>query len=748
MALNTQLDSLKSRGAALPYNKILEELDTTPRIVSGTNMLSTVGGKLIKRPGCTAIASTTLGYRIDRLVVYETLDSPQRIYLLASAFTGTYWEMFYIRLGVTAWTSLGSTRSLNLSTRPHEITTARGLAYIKGFPGGSEKYGSCIFNGASGAVYTTFWGLAPPTVAARLNGSVETLLNTITASQTTMVGTYGNLPTGKYVDIGEETIFIVSVASVYNYTISRAQQGTTASTHSAGAQAIYKDGYWGASGYQVTVDLGWRYSYAYKSRLGHKSCRAPFETNPDKVPSDTGAFSNQCPEIAISGLPADTVNVPQISIYRTTDGGGALFFLQDVTNTGSSLTYADNQLAGLASTVNPQPDELLDSSNVAPSRISNLPPPPVAPPKVAGTDAIEASSPLAYYAGRIWYWVNNHLFYSGDEEITEGIPEESFPGGTFGNFYRAKHPGLNVHATTEALYAWTGKDTYVVRGQNRKTFSFDKLISGVGMANHPRAVTSIGDKVIWLTQDYRLVAARGDNLVVLSDDLGNDLLTWASASNADVEVHYFAEREKEYIVVNVVNKTSLTSRQFVYDIKLSEKADIHWWNTPWTIQNSAAVSDRVYESDPRRYLVFFAWNGTTGQLIQWDSSEATVQDAGTSYSWDATFNLTESPTGNHVNALRNPHLASAIYGFALERTKFAGDADPTLQWYKDDLWTTPATLTAVAPARRAASIGYSTLEYKLNDAVQRVAIKLSKAADTQRFELQTLTYTFNPDGGA
>lgn len=748
MALNTQLDSAQLKGAALPYNKILRELDTTPHIVAGQNMLSTVGGKLIKRPGCTAIASTTLNYRIDRLVVYETLDSPQRVYLLASAFTGTYWEMFYIRLGVTTWTSLGSLRSLNQSTKPHEITTARGYAYIKGFPGGTEKYGSAIFNGASGAVYTTLWGLEKPTVAARLSGSVETLLSGISATDTAMTGQYGNLPTGKYVDIGEETIYIVSVSGVYNYTIQRAQNGTTASAHSAGAQAIYK--YWNPSGYAVTVDLGWRYSYAYKSRLGHKSCRAPFETNPDKVPSDTGGFSNLCPQIAFTNLPSDTVNIPQISIYRTTDGGGALYFLKDVTNTGSSISYEDNQLAGLAGTVNPQPDELLDSSNVAPSLISNLPPPPVAPPKTAGTDAIEGSSPLAYYAGRIWYWVNNYLFYSGDEEITEGIPEESFPGGTFGNFYRAKHAGVNVYATTEALYAWTAKDTYVVRGTDRKSFSFERLISGVGMAPaHPRAITAVGDKVIWLTQDYRVVAARGDKIVVLSDPLGTDLTNAAAAFGAEIELHYFAEREKEYIVVNGVNKSVANApRQFVYDIKLSEQYDTHWWNTPWTIQNSAAVSDRVYESDARRYLVFFSWNGTSGQLMQWDSTEATVQDAGTNYAWDATFNLTENPPGNHVNTLRNPHLASVIYGFALERTKFASDTDHAVQWFKDDLWTTPITLTGVTPSRRSASLGYSTIEYKLNDAVQRAALKISKAADSQRFELQTLTYTFNPDGGA
>jgi hypothetical protein len=762
MAKNTQLDSYEFPSLALPYDRSTRDLDSRPRIVAGQNMMITPGGKLIKRPGTTIVLNTTFTRRIDRLVVYETLENPAKIYLLASAFdTGTStWGMWYNRLDGPApgWTTCGTLRDCNASTRPHEIVISRGLAFIKGFPasGSAEKLGTVIFDGTGspGPAGLTFWGLLGPTQPARMGGVVGTLNATVTAGATSWVTpTDPGWPATPFnVSCGNETATVTakSGAGPVTLTVARGTGGTTAAPHSAGAEVVYKN--WIASSQPIRVNVGWQYVYSYKTKTGHYSCRSPLETNPDFAPSNTGGFLNLIPKFRVKGH-TDTTNVPTIALYRTTDGGGTFLKLGEITNTGAaSITVSDNFLTSLGGQLDPLPDLQLDSNNVAPSLTANNPPPTVILPKVLGTDTPDPSTKMSYYAGRIWYAIGNVLLFSGQEEITAGVPEESFPTGINGNFFRFQHPIVAVSATSEALYVHTLKETYWVRGDSRATFVVKKIFGEIGAAAHPRAAIDIGNTEAWVTHDYRVASANATDVRLLTQPLYDDIVAHIGTGRT-FSLHYFAELDKEFLVVNLIDQiTPANCLQWVYDISQST-GGTQIWNTPWTIANSAMVSDRIRESDPRRYLAVYHWTGTTGQLAIWDSRETVMTDAmpsgAANYGHTATFSLIPNPAGNHVNLLRRPALNTVVNQIRLDRTQFVGDTDPVVEYYLDDIFTSPLVPAAVIePPRRPQSKGYRTLCYSVNDACERVGLTISKPASAEQFELQGLVVTFNPDGGA
>lgn len=689
MPQSPQFDA-SSVNLATTYDILSPELDPNVRYVDGSNMMVTSKGKLIKRPGTLQVASSGLDFRVDRCVICESLDTPSLIYLIASAYNGSTWTAYYMRLdaGSPAWTSFGSLRNVDASTRPHEIAISRGMAYVKGFPGPSDdKLGTVIFNPNAGSPYVTFWGLLGPSAPAALS--------------------------------------------------------TTGS--------------WSASDNPVTVNIGWAYTYAYKTRTGHVSNRAPLQTNPSLLPSLTPAFTNKRPSMTLTGH-SDTTNVPTICVYRSTDGGGTYFKLKEITNTGGSITFEDNGLASgaLGTTFHdPMPDQYLNTAAVAPSLTSNTPPITVLADlgKIVGTDQPMASTPIESYAARLWLGIGNVLFFSAQEEIPEGVPEEAWPAGQNGNFFRFQYPIVNLKATTEALYIFTTEQVYWLRGTSRDTLQALPLFADLGAKRgHSRAITTADKSVLWLTHDMRVAIARGGQRDFLSDPL-NAAIKTAIAGGAEIAFGRYAEFDKDWLIVAAIRTDDTTHcQQWLYDFNQAEHG---LWNVPWSMRVTAIVPGQLFDtSDTTRHLGWFTWNGTHGGLVTTDMSLTTVQD----YLWgvgagdySCFFRLSPAgnPTGNHINALRAPAMASVIYGVKLERTSFTSDTDPTLEYYLDSIGNSSTSAgTPFAPPRRQASTGYATLQWNIAQACERIGVKVSKSAVNERFEVQTMNFIWTPDSGA
>ncbi len=663
----------------LPFDKVTKELsDETPRLVDGENVYVTLGGKLSLAPGLndTGLTGFTLTKRPDRLVIYETLESPPKVFLLASVYNSvsTQWEMHYLRLDAPApaWTKFPDLRDVNASTRPHEIVTARGLAFVKAFPGGSgDKYGSVIFDGTA----VRLWGLPTPTVPARR-------------------------------------------------------------TNPAG---------WSASTNPVTVSFGWKYVYCWKSITNQYSNRSDLESNPAQNPSDTGAFTNKKPAIVVQGH-ADTTNIPSIGIFRTTDGGGTFYHLGDISNTGAGdITYTDDDRVE-GTNADPKTDAQLDTSNIAPSRTSNTVPPPCAAGGTIGTTAVAPATNMAHFARRIWYGIGNRLVFSGDEEILNGVPEESFPNslGIRGNYYLVRGQPRAVRNTKSALYVLTSDEILYVRGSDRASFYMDTLVPDISMAEgQPRASAVFREAAFFLSSDlqvYMLVADRTP--VAISEPLGDALRSLITA-NVDVAMEVFSRDGNVWLVVAVINKsTPASTRLFVYDLKKEI------WFTPWAKKVSAMAFGRLKESDPNEYLVVLTWNGSSSSLCYLDLGIRTDAPGGQTYAPSFTTNLFTVPPGNHINQIRQPAHHPVVSYLVVERTKFANDTDPTISYRLDEFSGSFTTAALVDPPFITQSTSHRLHWCPIQKVCKRVQMKVSKTAADEQFEIQNVGFVFQSESGA
>lgn len=769
MSQNNQWDSLDYQVLNFPYNRVESEFSPEPRIFRGQNSYVTLGGKLAKRPGTITLDTDNYinGGRIDRLWAYETLESPPNVYIIASVFTGTYWELRtkLMKTPAVSWSTPTNFRDSNLSTRPHTLVVSRGLAYVKGFPTGSssEKLGTVILDGTGATIAVRPWGLLGPQTPATVLGAVTKLSADCTAAATTItVSSDTNFPAVPFdIQIGYEQIRVTAGLPGLSWTVTRGTNGTTAATHSAGEPVIWLN--WSISAHLVEVNFGWKYSYAYKTITGHVSNRAPLQTNPDLLPSFTGPFFDLIPKITVQGH-SDTANITKICIYRTTDGGGTFYKLKEITNSGSGpIVYTDDSLASGSSSStfsDPLPDNVLGTNNLGPSLVSNSPPPTVLAPLVTGTATPADATPMVSFVSRLWYGIGNVLFFSAEEELNEGIPEEAWPSGAQngrnGNFYRFQYPIVNLIEAKDVLYVFTLQSTFKVTGSNLETLKIDPLFENVGAASgHPRAVNRSGELVAFLTNEYRVCLIDNGNLRLISDPLWTDLIDQVNLGT-EIDIKFYNDLDKEWIIVSSYLKTATTdSRQWIYDIKKSAMVQNTFWFPPWTIRATASLSARASNTSSQRRLIFATYSESLNKsgLVRIDPTARTGSDdflgTATGFTFNVEFHQMRVPAGNHVNQLRVPGTTPTVYGVEIDRILFANDTDPDTYWYYDDLWTDPDQATRIeSPQRRIPSKGYKTLLYTIHRTCQHFSARITKITSTELFEIMRFTVIWSPDAGS
>jgi len=769
MSLNNQWDNLQYEVFDFPYNRIEAELSPAQRISDGRNSFITSGGKLTKRPGTLdLIPGQSIPGRVDRVISYETMGDTPFLYLVASVYitADDVWKIYVNPLQSipTAWYLVPDLRDCNDSIRPHEFAVSGGLVYVKGCPdpASSEKLGSVILDGSGGTVVTRPWGILGPQTPASVNGAITLLTNSINSTTTTIVvDSVSGFLIGPvtFIQVGFETMSLISAVGT-TLTVVRGVQGTVATDHSESSTVIQL--LWSNSNHPVTVNYGWTYSYAYKSITGQISNRSPLETNPDKLPSSTGPFFDYCPQIRVTGT-ADTTNIPTICIYRTTDGGGTFYKLAEMDNPGAfTTTFIDNDLESGSSGgtfQDPIPDSVLDTFDLGPSLVSNSPPPAVTSPEVTGVDPVEPYTRIAIYQTRLWYGIGNILFYSAQEELNEGIPEESWPSGSqngrLGNFFRFQSPITNLQETSEALYVYTADATYRLTGSNRETFSFAPAFQNIGSpSNQAQSITRFNDTVAFLSHDYRVYVMENEKLRAISDPLGSDLVDQIS-DDTTFSLKYFSDLDKEWLVVSTHNAAAPdASRHWVYDIQKSGIQRPPFWNTPWNINSTASTVTRVTQSSSQRRLLFAIYSPVDDEsaLVYIDTSGNTGTDSilGASVGFDfrVQFHQMLVPAGNHVNALRQGGINPNVYGVVIDRLQYPADADPEMSWFFDDLWTTPTYPTQSGPPpRRQQSKGYRTIHYSINRVCHHFSLAIEKAASPELLTILRLVVTWEPEGG-
>lgn len=759
---NTQLDSLEYAPLFFPYNIINSELSEDPRLVEGSiNTFVTAGGKLTKRPGTisTGVMGSLPANRLPvRLYAVETLDG-YLWYLCSMQHTDLFisggYEMYYKQAGtLSLWASLGTLRGMDESTAPHECVVQRGIAYIRGTPDplSGELYSTVSFDGTGGTAKVRLWGVPAPTVPCRMSGRTTFLSADIDASTTSLTVTADFSPavaTSFTIQIDDERMLVTAKGGggLVNWTVTRGYDGTTATEHYAQAFVIYHD--WAASAHRVDVVTGWKYTYAWHSITGQVSNRAPLETNPDLMSSFTFPFFDQCPKMNVQGH-ADTTNIDKVYIYRSQDGGGDFYYVGQVTNTGAGdISFEDKHLETgptYAVEQDPIPDDLLDSGNIAPSLTSNTVPPTVTPPAVIGTDFPKAGSNIESYQGRLWFAIKNYLYFSGLEEITEGVPEECFPAGLTGNFFKFQYPITGLRAGKSALYVFTTQHTYKVEGVDKQSFTVKPLLHNIGGYSVTSTVRA-GNMIYFMTHDRRVGAINAnDSFDFVSDPLGTSTFNFSGSPYPTFHFEYWGEGSKDLLVIFMNNEQSTTtSKVLVLDNTLSQKTQSPFWHAPWTVLGTCCLTAKSSAGAYEKRLLF----GTPTTFLYFDfSAESTWLDVTTPYDWVVRTHLMTVPAGNHVNTLRKLGLVPATVRVKFERTRIAGDVVPQVTLAYDDFWTREVPAAAVhEPTGREPSKWYQTVLADTDRVSYRLGIGLAVYSSATAITIHNIGMTWNPDAG-
>lgn len=771
MASNRAYDSRQFSVTPFPYAPAKSPLSGDMFLVDGHDTYVKFSEVLAKRPGTLVLGDATTPQTTypEMLWLYETLEATPILYVVGSFKNGSVYELRYQKPdGSDTWHVATNRRGSNHSVYPHVGCVRRGKLYIKGFPADGDdslKLGSIYLDGTGGTMHVHDWGFFAPSQPAALSPLSSLTINAITnanpAVMTTSIShgyTTGAIVTiqgftGAWVPANGTWPIIVTAANKFSIPVDSTGFSTLAGSPVTG---------WPSSSHAVTVLNSWVYVYTIQSVSGQESNHSPLQTNPDLSPSASGPFTNLIPSMVVTG-PSDTTEYPLLNIYRTTDGGGTFFRLKQITNTGGSIAFQDRYLAsgaGSATFNDPTPDANLNTAQVSPTTQSNSPPPTVAPPLVTGTDSIQRCTRIVDYAARLWYGINEYVFYSGNEEIVAGVPEECFPSGVADpNFFRFSEAIAFPAATPSGLVIISKKSTSRITGTNKSMFNPTPFLGGVGgIIGQPRACIEVAESIAWLTQDLRLAFVHGDQYSVLSDPLGSVMKTDFEAG-AQLEVQFFTELDRKYVLLALHHpEAPADSRTFVYDLNKALSLQTDFWYTPWRLKSTAYAVGNVTVDQTK--LVVAIWDGTKCQLCTVDFLGGTASDVDPShpagaalpYDWSFTTSLVGVVKGDHVNEDRAPFLSVCFEYVEICRTAFVGDSNPTLIGYFDDItYKTgqPFIGPGLAPPRRAQSKGYFTLQYPgLRQVVKDFGLSITGALDTNQAEISRLTYGWTPDSGA
>ncbi len=698
----TRWDCVEYTPPELPYRENRGSLNYDPCLSQGsTNAYVNEFGEIVKRFGTSAGLGAVLTGKVMRMWVYETL--PQSAYtppspsffILASVLSGSDYKLYwkYIPVGAEAdpgWSSSGTDlRNMNTSKKPHLVTFSKGQAYVKCFPdSGQDKYGTVILKGeATGTMNVYPWGIPGPATPISLKGDVTKLTAAATATDTTLtVSSTTGFPASGTLWVGYEKITYAGTTATTFTGCTRGASGSKAEAYDIGEAVRNLE--FSASDHQVEVKYGWQYAFAYVSITGQVSNRSDIQRNPDLMPSNTGPFADLCPVMNLtldSFFYGDTTTYPYLNMYRTTDGGGTFYFLEQVANPGTStLEYEDDSFGtgASSSTYNdPVPDSKLDTARYAPSLTSNTPPTPVIPPGIIGTTQPSQDCwSMATFAGRIWIGISNYLFFSSREETRDGIGEECFPSGNLGNFFILDAGIKGLGATDQALYVGTSRDIWKLEGSTLDSFVINKQFADIGVATIDSPMKSFQNKVAFVSNSGVPGIINGNSIKIIGTEIFSFTNNYLNGVNNGFSIEFYSDYLRNWLLFFAGKGNAATSTESticVYDIDKSEKLNINFWMPPWR-GSWSAITVGQYPSfsglphNPVK-VYFSSYNSIAAKSgVQYSTDGGSDYYLNNSGVMTATyiptavlFGRVRTPAGNHVNALNIPEKDVNLYGVVI-----------------------------------------------------------------------------------
>jgi hypothetical protein len=337
----------------------------------------------------------------------------------------------------------------------------------------------------------------------------------------------------------------------------------------------------------ITATAGYQYVICWENQTtGHISSPSPISALTVPVLQD----------VTITGSTTTDAQVTHVRIYRTADGGSIFF-----EHPSSPVTYATWTGTGLVdSTAN---DELLGSA-FAPLQNQNNPP--------------VASKGPVWFAGRLWTFAGDTVYYSGWEEIpidTSDAPEECFP---IDNFFPFGQEVIGLATTTNALLVICAGTIFKITGDTLDSFKRDTLANRRGTRNRA-TVTSNGKICAWLESSNTIQYTDSVQVQELSLPIRNDI---SSIDHAQAAMTFHDDGLHHWLVLMDGGAGKLR----IYD------QDKEQWMPPWTITGLTAIHSGEVAAGTLRLMA-----GRSGRPVE--MSLTTYADEGNAYAASLTTGL-------------------------------------------------------------------------------------------------------------
>ena len=420
------------------------------------------------------------------------------------------------------------------------------------------------------------------------------------------------------------------------------------------------------------------------------------ESSPSPISTCSGVFASKNVNL---GLTASTnPRFTQIRVYRTPDGGSQdPSLMQEIT--GSPFPNATATVT----------DSTLDvnlSIRTAPEFFRNDPPTP--------------SKGFVAYGGRIWGFANNTTFYSGFEEIANGVPEECWPSGLGGNFYPWANEVTGHAALIDGIAIYTPERVSKIEGDSLDTFRRYTLLEKRGTRSRT-TVASLGGSVVWLDTS---------NTIWLSDlgEIGIPIRPDTAAINpATCWITLHIAGTYHWVVVLDGQNGIL----YVYDL------DRQMWMPPWTVGRSSALFSG--ETSLGNVNLLMALKGTGVFQL----TPTTYNDGGSPYASTMQTNLFPlTPDGNP--SWQGTHDWTEIKTDTVPPSQVLQlvDDDPTQAAYTD-------ITSGKEPSPLLANQGQFLQSWRYPatpESAAFISLKMNWAGG-QNFHLYILDMAFHPAGG-
>lgn len=484
-------------------------------------------------------------------------------------------------------------------------------------------------------------------------------------------------------DDTESFDFVVANDTVFygNGTDMRKYDGTNEQKWGIAAPTVTPTTADSASG-NVPAAIGHRYRYAFENTTtGHIS---DVSTRSDEIATASRQW-------VVSGSGTSDTQVDQIRVYRTEDGGSVYFELSasPIANPGAStwtLSTDDDT------------DNQLKSTQAPVVTINSVPTPGMG---------------MEFFAGRIWWFINDTVYYTGFEEVNNGRFEESAPTD---NRYRFGQQITGLAVVNESLQVVTRNGIWPLTGDTRSTFRRGEKRKG---GSHQRAtVTSNGELMAWLDVANTVQVSNGVETRELSFPIRTDI---ESIDHASAAMTFWFDGIRQFLVLMDGGGNALR----VYDV------DLDFWHVPWDITTPTGIGI-AQTADGTHRLLLGRTSGSTNKPLRMDP--ATFADDGINYAASVTLSLMGIAEENPMMRGHLEHVILERNSVSTSDVKRLFDEDPKSGSF------TAITDNAIDPPNRTA--GSTLVEKWIGDRTasgRRVAIQLSWASSGSEFKVHSMS---------